>query len=103
MGNPEMLINSVRGAIRAMNSDLAVGDIWTASELVCDTLASQAVIARLSSFFGALVLILVCVGLYGSMAYNMAARPKEIGLRMALGAPRGASSGWSCAKPGSCS
>ena len=90
VGNPEILINSVRGAIREVNSDLVVGDIRTAGELVTDTLASQVVVARLSSFFGALVLILVCVGLYGSMAYNVAARTKEIGLRMALGAPRGA-------------
>ncbi len=89
VGNPEMLTNSVRGAIRAVNSDLVVGDIQTAGALVTDTLTSQVLVARLSSFFGALVLILVCVGLYGSMAYNVASRTKEIGLRMALGAPRG--------------
>lgn len=89
VGNPQMLIDSVRGVIRAMNSDLVVGDIQTAGALVTKTLASQVMVARLSSFFGALVLILVCVGLYGSMAYNVAARTREIGLRMALGAPRG--------------
>jgi predicted permease len=88
VGNPELLTNSVREAIRSVNSDLVVGNIQTARALVTDTLTSQVVVARLSSFFGALVLILVCVGLYGSMAYNVAARTKEIGLRMALGAPR---------------
>lgn len=90
LGNPEMLINSVRGAIRAVNPDLVVGRIETAGALVTDTLSSQVLVAKLSSFFGVLVLILVCVGLYGSMAFNVAARTKEIGLRMALGAPRGA-------------
>ena len=89
VGNPAMLANSVREAIRAANSDLIVGDIQTAGALVTNTLTSQMVVARLSSFFGALVLLLVCVGLYGSMAYNVASRTKEIGLRMALGAPRG--------------
>ena len=89
VGNPEMLIHSIRGAISTVNPDLVVGGIKTASALVTNTLSSQMLVARLSSFFGALVLILVCVGLYGSMAYNVAARTKEIGLRMALGAPRG--------------
>jgi predicted permease len=89
VGNPEMLTNSVREAIRAVNPDLVVGEIQTAGALVTDTLTSQVLVARLSSFFGALVLVLVCVGLYGSMAYNVASRTKEISLRMALGAPRG--------------
>jgi predicted permease len=89
VGNPEVLMNSVRGAIREMNPDLAVGEVETGGELVTDTLSSQVLVAKLSTFFGGLVLLLVCVGLYGSMAYNVAARTKEIGLRMALGAPRG--------------
>jgi putative ABC transport system permease protein len=89
VGNPEMLTNSVRSAIRTVNPDLIVGDIESGGALVTETLNSQLLVARLSSFFGALVLLLVCVGLYGSMAYNVCARTKEIGLRMALGAPRG--------------
>jgi predicted permease len=89
VGNPHMLVNPIRTAIRNLNPDLVVDNIKTASELVTDTLASQALVAELSSFFGGLVLILVCVGLYGSMAYNVAARTREIGVRIALGAPRG--------------
>jgi putative ABC transport system permease protein len=89
VGNPKMLIKSVRSAIRTLNPDLVVGDIETAGELVNDTLTSQVVVAKLSTCFGVLVLVLVCVGLYGSMSYNVASRTKEIGLRMALGAPRG--------------
>jgi predicted permease len=88
IGNPQALLNSVRGAIQKLNSDLVVSDIRTASELVSGTLASQALVAKLAGFFGMLVLVLVCVGLYGTMAYNVVARTREIGIRMALGAPR---------------
>jgi predicted permease len=88
IGNPQILINSVREEMRAMNPNLVVGDAETAGQLVTDTLITQVLVARLSAFFGALVLTLVCVGLYGSMSYKVAARTKEIGLRMALGAPR---------------
>jgi predicted permease len=88
--NPGALVNSVRSAILGLNPELQIDNLEAANDLVGDTLSSQVVVAQLSALFGGLVLVLVCIGLYGTMAYNVAMRTKEIGLRMALGIPRAA-------------
>jgi len=88
--NPGALLDTVRKTVKGLNPEMILEDPETASDLVGETLGSQVMAARLSALFGGLVLLLVCVGLYGSMAYNVAMRTKEIGLRMALGIPRAA-------------
>jgi ABC-type antimicrobial peptide transport system permease subunit len=50
------------------------------------SLTEERLVARLSSVFGLLALVLLCIGLYGLMAYDMARRTREIGIRMALDA-----------------
>ena len=88
VGNPAALVNQVRKAIHDLDPNLVINNVSTADDLVEDTLTTQTLVARLSSFFGVLVLALICVGLYGTMSYNVVGRTREIGVRMALGARR---------------
>jgi predicted permease len=86
--HPGKLVDTVRKTVESLNAGMMMDDPETANALVGETLGSQVMAARLSALFGGLVLLLVSIGLYGTMAYNVATRTKEIGLRMALGIPR---------------
>jgi putative ABC transport system permease protein len=88
VGNPRALIGSVRTKIHSLAPRVIIDSVETGGDLVTDSLASQVLVAKLSAFFGALVLALLCVGLYGTLSYRVAERTREIGIRMALGAKR---------------
>jgi predicted permease len=79
----------VRQAIASVDPSLPISNVRTLSEQVFSQFAQQRLIARLTSFFGALSLVLASIGLYGVTAYNATRRTGEIGVRMALGASRG--------------
>ncbi len=79
----------VRQAMASVDPNLPVISIHTLKEQVDGVFRQQRLIARLTSFFGVLSLVLASVGLYGVTAFNAGRRVNEIGVRMALGAGRG--------------
>jgi predicted permease len=87
-GSVPGLESQVRHAFADVNPDLAVIDFMTFAKQVDGNFTQQAMIAKLTSLFGLLALVLASVGLYGVTAYTVERRTNEIGIRMALGASR---------------
>jgi predicted permease len=78
----------VQQAIHSIDRRLPITNAMTMDELVARSYANQAIIAKLSAFFGLVAVFLSCIGLYGLMSYLVGRRTGEIGVRMALGADR---------------
>jgi macrolide transport system ATP-binding/permease protein len=89
-GDPLSYVNSVREVVRQADGRIAISDVRTQTGEINEHLHQEIVLADLCSAFAMLALTIACVGLYGTMSYTVARRTGEMGIRMALGAPRSA-------------
>jgi predicted permease len=88
-GDPNQLMTAVRSKVRDMDSNVPVYDMRTTEVQINNSLSTERMIASLSAVFGFLATLLAVLGLYGVMAYTVAQRTREVGIRIALGAARG--------------
>lgn len=86
--NPEQIFTAIRKRVHDLDSNLPVFDMDTLEREMQDSLVTERLVALLSSGFGLLATLLASIGLYGVMAYTVARRTREIGIRIAIGAAK---------------
>jgi predicted permease len=85
---PESLVPGFREIVARHDRDLPLTDITTETKVIDEQISQERLVARLSSLFGLLALLLACTGLYGLLSYDVTLRTRELGIRVALGAQR---------------
>jgi ABC-type antimicrobial peptide transport system permease subunit len=89
-GDPLGYVRTVHEIVHEADSRIPVTNVVTQAAEIDRTISREVTFAKLCTGFAVLALLTACVGLYGTMSYNVARRVGEIGIRMALGAQRGA-------------
>jgi macrolide transport system ATP-binding/permease protein len=89
-GDPLRFVQSVHEIVREADSRISVTNVVTQAAEIDRTISREVTFAKLCTGFAILALLMACIGLYGTMSYNVARQVGEIGIRMALGAQRGA-------------
>jgi len=89
-GDPLRYVKSVHEIVQEADPHIPVTNVVTQAAEIDRTISQEVTFAKLSTGFAVLALLIACVGLYGTVSYNVARQVGEIGIRMALGAQRGA-------------